>query len=437
MALTSARPGSEPYGEPLAYDGAFDPDLDLARLSRRALATLGREWMLHGHLQDRAGMPLYLARTDRERMESLAIDEWMSASPIYTRRTQRALGFQGDDIPTLFKGLQLDIGAPHQFLDFRFRVTDATHGEFWLDHCGALMDVEPMGEDFVVGMCHHIEDPTFDATATAVNPRARVRPVHRPPRVPADRHPHCRWACTVDADAEPLAEHPNLAVMRRSRIAGVPTPAPTGGGEDGRPDYRGEFDPDFQLEDLSAGAQATVLAEFAVQSHLLARAYMLCVAQRSDEETAVDLGYRTLTGLAGITAERITAAAGLGGQPGPAMAKLLQLHPVFHPRSYIDARIEVLDERRCRLAVGPCPALEEDDPFHWLACIDRRGTAPLDAIVRAVDPRARAAPAEPRPGERRAYEAVVDPGAAPRPEPPEMALVRISTGAGFRFARRR
>ena len=49
-------------------------------------------------------------------------------------------------------------------------------------HCGALMDVEPMGDDFVVAMCHHIEDPTFDATACATNPRARMRPIHRPPR---------------------------------------------------------------------------------------------------------------------------------------------------------------------------------------------------------------------------------------------------------------
>ena len=47
------------------------------------------------------------------------------------------------------------------------------HGEFWLAHCGALMDVEPMGSEFVHGMCHTIEDPTFDATAVATNARVR------------------------------------------------------------------------------------------------------------------------------------------------------------------------------------------------------------------------------------------------------------------------
>ena len=95
---------------------------------------------------------------------------------------QKALGYEGTDVVTIFKGLQLDIGAPPQFMDFRYDVQDRWHGTFHLDHCGALMDVEPMGEYYVRSMCHDIEDPTFDATAVATNPKAQVRPVHRPPR---------------------------------------------------------------------------------------------------------------------------------------------------------------------------------------------------------------------------------------------------------------
>ena len=40
------------------YSGPFDPTLGLRDLSRRALAPLGREYLLHGHLQDRVGIPL-------------------------------------------------------------------------------------------------------------------------------------------------------------------------------------------------------------------------------------------------------------------------------------------------------------------------------------------------------------------------------------------
>src|SRR4030095_9901931 len=44
------------------YRGDFDPDFELARLSRRALVVLAREYMLAAHLQDRAGLPQVLIR---------------------------------------------------------------------------------------------------------------------------------------------------------------------------------------------------------------------------------------------------------------------------------------------------------------------------------------------------------------------------------------
>ena len=56
-------------------------------------------------------------------------------------------------------------------MDFRYTVRDRWHGEFHLDFCGALMAVGPMGEDYVRGMYHDIEGPTFDATAVATNPK--------------------------------------------------------------------------------------------------------------------------------------------------------------------------------------------------------------------------------------------------------------------------
>ena len=180
--------------------------MELSELPHGVLAVLAREYLLCGHLIDRAGMPYVIASFDREEMGAIAIDEWMGASPVYTRRMQELLGFAGDDVETIFKGMQFDIGAPHGFLDFRYTVHDRNHGGFQLDHCGALMDVEPMGEEFVRTMCHDIEDPTFDATAAATNPRARMTPLHRPPREPADRAPHCAWTVDIEAAAEPIIE---------------------------------------------------------------------------------------------------------------------------------------------------------------------------------------------------------------------------------------
>ena len=134
---------------------------------------------------------------------------------------QKALKYEGVDVITIFKGLQLDIGAPPQFMDFRYTVHDRWHGEFHLDHCGALLDVEPMGEDYVRGMCHDIEDPTFDATAWPPTASARSGPIHRPPRLPSDRHPHCAWTVIID---ESYPEVPFIPRWTSSPRAALTTP---------------------------------------------------------------------------------------------------------------------------------------------------------------------------------------------------------------------
>ena len=199
--------------------GAVSMTSRYAGLSRDELATLVPELLLIGQMIDRSGMAWCIQEFGREEMLQIAIEEWAGCSPVYTRRMQQALKYEGVDVVTIFKGLQLDIGAPPQFMDFRYTVHDRWHGEFHLDFCGALMDVEPMGEDYVRGMCHDIEDPTFDATAVATNPKAQVRPVHRPPRVPADQHPHCRWTVIIDESYPPVSGIPALDIIRQTRAA--------------------------------------------------------------------------------------------------------------------------------------------------------------------------------------------------------------------------
>jgi hypothetical protein len=90
-----------------------------------------------------------------------------------------------------------------------------------------------------------------------------------------------------------------------------------------------------------------------------------------------------------------------------------------------------------RLAFGACPAFEEGDAHSWLAELREAPHPALDAIARAVNPRARAAPAAPRAGERLAYRIDVDPDAAPQPEPPDVQLAKLSRGASLVLERRR
>jgi hypothetical protein len=431
--------GMNPNGLRDSYVGPFDPNVQLRDFSRRALAPLGREYLLHGHLQDRVGIPLVLSRHTRQDMLDVAIEEWMAASPLYSLRTQRALNFGNGDVPTIFKNIQLDIGAPHQFMDFRYKVQDANHGEFWLDHCGALMDVEPMGEEFVHGMCHDIEDPTFDATAGATNPYAQVRPIHRPPRVPSDRAPHCHWRVDIDTESgAPVTPHPTMGIIGESEIARITIDDP---GADAEPggwfDYSGDFDPDFTFEDLSHRALVVALQEAAVQTHLLAHAYLFCVASRWGVDEARDNAPHVFTGTAGVAAGRLAPVLGIEGNDAEAIAKLLQLHPVFQPRTYVAPTIDVIDERCVRFALRDAPCFHERDDLSWIASMTAEPSSALDAIARAVNPRAASEPEPTTDGERLAWRIVIDPRAEPFRPSADVDLARISTGATVTFLPRR
>ena len=157
------------------------------------------------------------------------------------------------------------------------RCIDATHGEFWLDHCGALMDVEPMGDEYVTTMCHDDRGPDLRrhrdrhratspgcvrstgrracrpvATRTATGPSRSTRssarcPTPSPPSTSAPRcSRHCRGP-TIDADRAVLA--------------------------DGWDDYTAPVDPDLQLEQFStaraASAGAGVLRAVAPAGHVV------------------------------------------------------------------------------------------------------------------------------------------------------------------------
>jgi hypothetical protein len=420
------------------YAGSFVPDAGLAAFSRQALAVLGREYLLSGHLQDRVGLPLVAKRFGGNAYVQFAIDEWMAASPVYSRRMQRAMSFEGHDVGTVFKNLQLDIGAPHQFMDFRFQLDRPDYGEFWLPHCGALLDVEPFGEEHVRRMCHDIEDPTFDATAAAVHPCMKMRPIHRPPAVRSEDKPHCRWSVFIDHEAAPYRQHENLSLVENSLLARIVVDAPETDAEPGGwRDYSGPFDPSFQLEDLSHRALLIVNQEFALQAHLLARSFMLCAAQRLGDEPAVELGRAQWTGIGALTAERLRRAMKIGGDAIEDVAKIFQLHPCFQPRTYADFRVEITSTRRARLTLRDSPALGEGDSYSWFAGLGAQTHPALDAIAGAVNPRARCHAIATGAGEGLAWEVEIDSSREPRPAPAELQLAKVSRGASFEFEQRR
>jgi hypothetical protein len=353
-----------------------------AALSRDELATLVPELLLIGQLIDRSGMAWCISEFGREEMLQIAIEEWMGASPLYTKRMQKALRYEGTDVITIFKGLQLDIGAPPQFMDFRYTVHDRWHGEFHLDHCGALMDVEPMGEDYVRGMCHDIEDPTFDATAVATNAKAQIRPIHRPPRMPSDRHPHCAWTVIIDESHPEVSGIPALEVVGASRAANTELD-PIDPSDEGQADYSGPLLSDVDFGAFSHSALIRMADEVCLQMHLLYLSFAIAVRARAGTDVALadSICTKQLIGIAGVAANRIHAALALPGGVTGAL-RVLELHPLLNPAAYVSVDVET-----DFLHVRKSPA---HDDGAWISLCSPVADKPLQAIVAAVDPHLRA-----------------------------------------------
>lgn len=400
--------------------------LRVGDLDRAQLADLAREHLLGGQLIDRSGMPVVIPHGVAT-MRDIAIDEWMGASPIYAKRMQQLLGFEGDTVEVCLKGMQLDIGAPPEFMDFRYTVIDDHHALFHLDHCGALMDVEPMGEEFVVAMCHDIEDPTFDATGWATNPRLRMRPVHRPPRAPADRHPHCSWTVEIDEGAEPTPRPEPSVRIGRSRAAALPLAeiAAPGGDSDGMIDYSTPLDAELAMRDFATPTLRAIIDEVTLQGHLLVMSFADAVDRRLGSEAAVDAVSRQFTGVAGVVAERLRKAYDLDGS-AESLATVFELHPAFHPRSYIDWSVDVVGDA-VHLELGDCPALEEEF-VSWITTIASGDDSALTAIACGVDPHWRVQSVAPK-------RWIIVRADDPLEELPEVTLTKFSSGVAFGFER--
>ncbi len=400
-------------------------------LSREQLLPVALETMHVGHLLDRALMPaVAIAARNVDVVDQVAIDEWMGASPVYTGRMRRLMAIEGDGVDAIMKALQLDVGFPHQYMDVGWRLLDSNHGEFWLRHCGALMDTERHGEKRVIGMCHTIEDPTFDATAYATNPRARIRPIHRPPRVPADRVPHCHWTIEIDPTNEPVGPATHTRAVGELPIARLGNERASEREPRGMTDYRGAFDPGLRLGDLSTATLAAVAREFQIQSHLLGSSAELTLSARFGLEKAREILAAQWIAVSWVAGQRLARALGRVGGGAEAVAAVLRLHAGLPP-----GFVRTVEARADRVRVGLAPASEgllDPEQPGWVGLFLRGAGRGVEAAAQAVDPRARIEALAVRGGQV-ALELSIDPTAAPAEAPKEAAFMRLSTATAWVF----
>jgi hypothetical protein len=403
----------------------------LDALSRDELLRVAHEYMLWGLVVNRAMLPQVLLNGGRlDDMNTVAIDEWMGASPVYTRRMRELMGIEGDNVEAIMKALQLDVGFVHQYMNVAYKLVDDHYGEFWLDHCGALLDAEPHGEGHVVGMCHTIEDPTFDATALATNPRARIRPIHRPPRVPADRHPHCHWTIAIDAENDPVGPVALTDEVARLPLASVPNARAGAGDGPGMLDYRGAFEPAFRLGSLATPTLAAVAREFQMQSHLLICSGELALRERFGDDAGARMIESTWVGAAWIASERLAATLAPAAPAAEQAAAVLAHTPALPPG--FERRVE-LDGDHVRITLLPSAAGVFDAAHPGCPGMLARGqVGGIEASVRALDPSASISVVDTN--GRVAVDVQVGALHDPIPEPPEIPLMRIGMVSSWEFA---
>ena len=310
--------------------------MSFEELSRADLAVLVPELLLCGQLIDRSGMAHLIVEFGREGMAEVAIEEWQASSPWYTRRMQQRPELRGRQRRDHLQGpaaRHRRAAAVHGLPVPRRR---PRHGEFWLDHCGALMDVEPMGDEFVTAMCHDIEDPTFDATALATNPHAQVRPstVHRacpPTGIRTARGPSRSTRRMCHRVVQPHTEPDRPDRRRRGGADPRSTPAETAGRLLGSLALR------RPVLDFSRSALVRIAEEVCLQHHLLALGFLSRSASGPMRTRRAEITRKQLTGIAGLAAERIRDALGLPDDL-EGLAAVLSVHPLLRPNSTWTAR---------------------------------------------------------------------------------------------------
>ncbi len=374
------------------YSGDFDPDFRIEQFEHSTLAWYGREVMLANHIHDRAIMPQLAMQFGMAAQTRAACDEWMGASPIYNRRNRALQNIGGDDVETIFKAFQLDIGAPHTFLQFHWHLDSNNDGQFWLTHCGAYNHVrrithaDPASETQI---CHHMEDPTFDATVMSVNPLARCRPIFRPPHGEIPSAGPCRWRVFIGDDMV-LNEPATVLASVSESLAARFKFAEFHPDSDGMADYSGPFKRDFRLEDFAHNVLARQCREFALDVHLLQRACYTSIARDHGEATAWEMASEQWRAMAPVYMHRLRKLANIVDDTMSAILKLLQLDP-FLPQDYLLCKSALIGESHARFWIEDCAAIR-DTPAGLVGLLLQEGSTALDAPVGAINPKARVKP---------------------------------------------
>lgn len=183
--------------------------------------------------------------------------------------------------------------------------------------------------------------------------------------------------------------------------------------------YNGPFDPSFELSKLSRAILAYLGREFMFNGHLFGRTLGPVVGRRFGEEVMREIERVQWASATPLTTLRLRRALDMQGDDMGAILKMLQVDSVFPPE-YVKRGYKLVDDRHGYFWIEDCALLKDDPDRGWLTLITEVEAPGFDAVVAAVNPKARCrsiAPAQlPAVGGNVAYawELVIDDTAEPR-----------------------
>jgi len=175
------------------YSGPLRPDLKMEDFSKEALVRL---WQAAGKLYvglDGLWYSLIRERYGEDTARELDRELWRREAPLEVRRNREAMNIWGDDVESVLKFLQVDIGGGAIFPEFTCEMKDKNTGILTIKRCLGLEYYERHGEtELQKHACEVLDLEGFEQAAQLFNPNIKVRALKLPPRKSKDEIA-CQW----------------------------------------------------------------------------------------------------------------------------------------------------------------------------------------------------------------------------------------------------
>ena len=180
-------------GELPDYSGELKPDLKMQDFSKDALVRL---WQAAGKLYvglDGLWYSLIRERLGEQMARELDRELWKRAAHLEVRRVREAMNIWGEDVASVFKFLQVDLGGGAIWPDFECALKDRNHGILTIKRCRGLEYYERHGETTLQKhACEVLDVEGFEDAAHLFNPNIKVTALKLPPRKSKDEIA-CQW----------------------------------------------------------------------------------------------------------------------------------------------------------------------------------------------------------------------------------------------------